>query len=159
MTRELFIKMVLDAWNTKINSTNKLLAELSDEQLEKQVAPGKNTGVYLLGHLTAINNRMITLLGLGNELHPALYKPFVDSAEKDIAEKPSVKELRQAWTDVNQELDRLFAKVQPDEWFKRHNSVSDDAFSKEPHRNKLNVIINRTNHLDYHLGQLILLKS
>jgi len=36
-------------------------------------------------------------------------------------------------------------------------AVSDEDFSKEPHRNKLNVIINRTNHMSYHLGQLILL--
>lgn len=158
MNTDLFIKMVLDAWNTKIASTNKLLAELSDEQLEKQIAPGKNTGVYILGHLVAINNKMLTLLGLGTELHPELYKTFVETAEKDITSKPPTSELRKDWTEINTLITDTFAKVSAEDWFKKHNSVSEEAFAREPHRNRLNVIINRTNHLDYHIGQLILLK-
>jgi hypothetical protein len=31
--------------------------------------------------------------------------------------------------------------------------------AKEPHRNKLNLLMNRTNHLSYHLGQLVLLQQ
>ncbi len=38
------------------------------------------------------------------------------------------------------------------------NTVSDEDFEKEPHRNKLNIIVTRTSHLSYHTGQLILLK-
>jgi hypothetical protein len=158
MNKELFIKMVLDAWNQKVSHLNKLFDELTDEQLERQIAPGKNTGVYILGHLAAISNRMIPLLGLGSEVNPALYDPFVEKAEKEVTERPSVKDLRKAWRDINAKLSQLFAGMQPDEWFNRHNSISDADFLKEPHRNKLNVIINRTNHLDYHAGQVVLLK-
>lgn len=158
MNTDLFIKMVLDAWNTKIAGTNKLLATLSDEQLSKEIAPGKNTGVYILGHLAGINNKMLPLLGLGTELQPELYKTFVETAEKDISAKPSTGELRKSWTEINKLLDETFAKVSAEDWFKKHNSVSDEDFAREPHRNRLNVIINRTNHLDYHIGQLILLK-
>jgi hypothetical protein len=50
------------------------------------------------------------------------------------------------------------ATLQPAEWFNRHTVVSEADFEKEPHRNKLNLLINRTNHLSYHLGQLIYLK-
>lgn len=159
MTADLFIKMVLDAWNTKIAFVDKLLVELSDEQLQKEIAPGKNTGVYILGHLAGISNRMIPLLGLGNELNPDLYNTYVELAEKDITQHHDIKQLRQEWTRINAELDRIFARVQPEEWFKKHNSVSDADFATQPHRNKLNVIINRTNHLDYHAGQLVLLKK
>ncbi len=158
MNKVLFIKMVLGAWNIRIAQLDKLFGELPDEQLQKEIAPGKNTGVYILGHLTAINNRMIPLLGLGNELHPGLYKTFVDTPEKEIVMKPTVKELRQAWNDINKELTGLFDRVQPDEWFERHNSISQEDFAKEPHRNKLNVVITRACHLDYHAGQLVLLK-
>ena len=35
MTKELFIKMVLDAWNLKVNQLTKLFDQLTDEQLEK----------------------------------------------------------------------------------------------------------------------------
>jgi len=158
MDKVLFIKMVLGAWNIRIAQLDKLFGELPDEQLQKEIAPGKNTGVYILGHLTAINNRMIPLLDLGNELHPGLFKTFVETPEKEIVATPTVKELRQAWKDINKELDSLFERMQPDEWFERHNSISPEDFSKEPHRNKLNVIISRTCHLDYHAGQLVLLK-
>jgi hypothetical protein len=158
MNKELFIKMVLDAWNLKVSQLNKLFSELSDEQLEKEIAPGKNTGVYLLGHLTAVSNRMIPLLGLGEEINPALYDTFVAKPEKEVATKPPLSELRKDWAAINAALSKLFAAIQPDEWFKKHNSVSEADFAREPHRNKLNVIINRTNHLDYHAGQLVLLK-
>ena len=159
MTADLFIKMVLDAWNTKIAFIDKLLAELSDEQLQKEIAPGKNTGVYILGHLAGISNRMIPLLGLGDELNPELYNTYVELAEKDITQRHDTKQLRQEWTRINTELSKIFTRVQPEDWFKKHNSVSDADFATQPHRNKLNVIINRTNHLDYHAGQLVLLKK
>ena len=158
MNKELFIKMVLDAWSQKVNQLNKLFNELSDEQLEQAIAPGKNTGVYILGHLTAISNRMIPLLGLGDEINPALYETFVAKSEKEISERPSVKELRKDWDEINARLSALFKELKPDDWFKRHNSISEADFAKEPHRNRLNVIINRTNHLDYHAGQVVLLK-
>ena len=158
MRKELFIKMVLDAWNQKVNQLNKLFGELSDEQLERQVAPGKNSGTYILGHLAAISNRMIPLLGLGDEVNPALYDTFVEKAEKEIINRPSVQQLRKDWDQVNARLSQLFSEVSPDDWFKRHNSVSEADFVSRPHRNKLNVIINRTNHLDYHAGQVVLLK-
>jgi hypothetical protein len=44
-------------------------------------------------------------------------------------------------------------------WFERHTSVSEEDFLKEPHRNKLNVLLNRTNHQSYHFGQMILLQA
>jgi len=159
MHKELFIKMVLDARNQKVAHLNKLFSELTDEQLEKEIAPGKNTGAYILGHLTAISNRMIPLLGLGEEVNPALYDTFVEKAEKEIRDRPPLKKLRKDWDEINAKLSKLFAGTQPDDWFKRHNSISDADFVGEPHRNKLNVIINRTNHLDYHAGQVVLLKS
>ena len=159
MREELFIKMVLDAWNVRLARMDKMLAELSDEQLQKEIAPGKNTGAYLLGHLAGINNRMLVLLEMGEELTPGLYETFVEKAEKEIIERPSVSQLRAEWTKINAELEKKFALMQPGAWFEKHTAVSQEDFAKEPHRNKLNLVINRTNHLDYHLGQLILLKQ
>ena len=47
----LFVNMVMLAWQNQNNEVNKLLDTLSEEQLSKETAPGRNTGVYLLGHL------------------------------------------------------------------------------------------------------------
>jgi hypothetical protein len=63
MEKELFIKMVLGAWNIRVAQLDKLFGELPDELLQKEIAPGKNTGVYILGHLTAINNRINPIAG------------------------------------------------------------------------------------------------
>jgi DinB superfamily len=56
---------VLNSWKLAINRFDKTLSELSDEQLQQQVAPGRNRVFYLLGHLTAMHDRMFPLLGLG----------------------------------------------------------------------------------------------
>src|SRR4030095_13399563 len=59
---ELVIQMGLDAWNIQISRFNQLLDILSDDQMQLQIAPGKNRGVYLLGHLAAIHDKMLPLL-------------------------------------------------------------------------------------------------
>ena len=62
-------------------------------------------------------------------------------------------------SDINAALTNRFNTMQPGEWFEKHNSISAEDFAKEPHRNKLNVIITRSVHQGYHLGQMAYLKS
>jgi len=51
-------------------------------------------------------------------------------------------------------------KELPEElWLARHNAMTDEDFEANPLRNRLSVLINRTNHFHYHLGQLRLLIS
>ena len=156
--KELFIKMAIMAWDTHIDRMNKLLDELTDEQLAAQTATGRNTGIYLLGHLTAVHDRIIPLLGVGERLFPQLEDLFVTSPDKSGLSFPSVTELKKCWNQTNATLAHHFTRMQADDWFTRHSAVSEQDFSKEPHRNKLNILINRTNHLSYHLGQLVYLK-
>jgi len=157
-TKELFIKMVVDGWNASTNQATKLFDTLSAEQLAAEIAPGRNTGIYLLGHLTAVTDRMIPLLGFGERSYPQLDKAFISNPDKSGQEMPSVEELKQYWKDVNAKLSAAIASTAPDEWFNKHTSVSAEDFAKEPHRNKLNILINRINHQSTHYGQLIYLK-
>jgi DinB superfamily len=156
---ELFIKMVLDAWHTQVKYADDLFNSLSDDQLFKEIAPGRNRGIYLLGHLTAVHDRIPPLLGFGDQRYPNLYKTFVESADKTETNLPPVEDLRDYWKETNNLLSEYFASLSVTEWFQKHNAVSETDFAKEPHRNKLNVVINRTNHLANHLGQLLLLKK
>ena len=156
--KELMVKLVLDAWNTHLVRTGKLLDQLTDEQLQKEVAPGRNTGTYLLGHLVAVHDSLFPLLGTGEKLYPTLEEIFIRQPDKSGSEKPEVKELRNYWNEVNNKLANDFAKFSADEWLQKHTSVSEEDFAKEPHRNRLNVLISRTNHLAYHFGQLAFLK-
>jgi hypothetical protein len=159
MKEELFIKMVLDAWNVHVKRADDLFNSLSDEQLMKEIAPGRNRGIYLLGHLAAVHDKILPLLCLGNQLKPEWYNIFVENPDKTIANIPAMADLRLFWNEVNKSLSKHFIKLTPTQWFQKHNSVSEEDFIKEPHRNKLNLVINRTNHLSSHLGQLLYLKG
>jgi DinB superfamily len=156
--QELFIKMVLLAWDGQNNNLHKFLASFTAEQLAKETAPGKNTGIYLLGHLIAVSDSMLPLLGFGERLFPALENVFIKSPDKSGLEKPSVTELKGYLQAVNAKLAEHFQSTTPVAWFGKHTVVSEEDFAKEPYRNKLNIIITRTHHMAYHLGQMALLK-
>jgi hypothetical protein len=49
-----------------------------------------------------------------------------------------------------------FASLSAADWLKKHGAVSAEDFVKEPLRNRLAILLGRTNHLAYHLGQLAL---
>lgn len=154
---ELFIKMAVDSWNGQVVATSKLFDQLTDEQLMEQVSPGKNRGIYLLGHLVSVHDKMLSLLLLGEELYPELYEVFVKSPDGAVAELPGVAQLRQQWTEVNGKLATHFAQLSAADWLGRHANISEEDLAKEPHRNRLNVLLSRTNHLSNHRGQLALL--
>jgi hypothetical protein len=156
-TTETIIKMVFDRWYASIKNVDTLLANLSDEQLQKEIAPSKNRGTYLLGHLIAVHDDMLILLDMGNKLYPNLHKPFIESPDKAVAQLPTAQELRTFWTKQCEVMKQKFELAKTEEWLQKHTAVSAEDFAKEPHRNKLNIIITRTTHLAYHTGQLVLL--
>jgi uncharacterized damage-inducible protein DinB len=155
---ELFVSMVLSAWHAQNKRLDDLIGKLTDEQWMKETAPGRNTGNYLLGHLTAVNDGMLALLGFGEKTHPELEAIFLASADKSGQAMPSLSDLKKYWSEINAKLAAHMQKMQADEWFTKHSSVSAEDFAKEPNRNKLNIIITRTNHQSYHLGQLAYIK-
>jgi hypothetical protein len=157
MTTELFVKMVIDRWNGSIVNFDKHLDNLTDEQLLHEIAPGKNRGIYLLGHLIAVHDDMRKLLGMGDKSFPALEEPFIKQPDKATTQIPSPAELRSCWHEQNEQFKELFEKMKPAQWFEKHTAVTEEDFGKEPHRNKLNIIITRTSHLQYHTGQFALL--
>ncbi len=159
MQNEITSKIITDSFGNYIKRTTKMLDDMSDEQLAQEIAPAKNTGHYLLGHLIAVHDNMLPLMGLGESLYPELIEVFLKNPDKSGLEKPSIAQLRQQWTEVH---DVLLAKLESltiEQLLERHTSVSEEDFAKEPHRNKLNVLLSRTSHLAYHVGQLALLKK
>lgn len=155
---EIILKMVFDRWNASIKNCDSLLPMLSDERLQQEVSPGKNRGIYLLGHLIAVHDDMIVLLDLGERLYPELQEPFLKAADKTVLQLPTVATLRGYWANQCAVLQQKIDGLTTEQWFEKHSAVSADDFASEPHRNKLNIIITRTSHLQYHLGQLQLLK-
>ncbi|MFT3704574.1 MAG: DinB family protein [Agriterribacter sp.] len=158
MTAEIFVQMALKAWDIQISRTTKFFNGLSDEELLKEIAPGKNTTLYLMGHLIAVNDNMISLFSLGDRQYALYDEPFVKSADKSGHTFPVPSILRDDWRKSNETLNKYFAGMSANEWFGKHTAMTDEDLLKDPGRNKLSVLINRTNHAAYHLGQLILAK-
>jgi hypothetical protein len=156
-TTETTLKMVFDRWNALLKNFDASLNALSDEQLQHEIAPGKNRGIYLLGHMIAVHDDMLVLLDMGDKLYPGLAEPFIKSPDKTVADLPSAATLRAYWAKQNEVLAEKFRSLQPEEWFQKHTAVSAEDFAREPHRNKLNIIITRTSHLAYHHGQFVLI--
>jgi len=44
-TTSLLVKMNLDRWNASIKNCDVLLQDLTDEQLQREIAVGKNRGI------------------------------------------------------------------------------------------------------------------
>ena len=153
---ELLSSVPLQSWKQVIGRFDKVLAELSDEQLQKQVAPGKNRLFYLLGHLTAVHDRLLSLLDLGERLHPELDEAFITNPDRALADPVSAAELRKAWAEINTRLTAAFEKLTPAEWLVKHTAVSDEDFAKDPTRNRMAVVMSRTNHVSFHTGQVVL---
>jgi DinB superfamily len=157
-TNELLIKMIFDRWEALLKNADGIINTLTDEQLLNEIAPGKNRGVYLLGHMIAVHDDMLPLLSLGEKQHAELFEIFLKSPDKSVEAIPSVQELREVWKNQLEVIAPKLKSITAEQWFEKHSAVSAEDFSKEPHRNKLNILITRTTHLAYHVGQLILLK-
>jgi hypothetical protein len=155
---ELLGLTALNSWKLVVDRFDQNLATLTDEQLQKQIAPGKNRLFYLVGHLTAVHDRLFPLLGLGERLHPELDEPFITNPDRALTDSVSASDLKKAWTEVNRKLTDAFERFTPQDWLHKHTAVSDEDFAKDPTRNRLAVVISRTNHASFHSGQAVLAK-
>lgn len=157
-SQEILVKMIFDRWQSLLNICDDHLNTISDEQLTNEISPGKNRGIYILGHLVAVHDAMLPILQLGQSEYPELYTIFVKSPDKTIGTIPAAHELRTIWKKQLITLSTKLNSIPLAEWFEKHQSVSAEDFEKEPHRNKLNILLTRTTHLAYHAGQLVLIK-
>src|SRR6478736_3097526 len=155
-----YVALGLKTWNAQIDRADKLFGNLSSEEVLREIAPGRNRLLYLWGHLTAVHDAMLPLLGLGERFHPEFDVAFVSNPDKSQAAIPSHEQVRQAWKTVNGELWKGFEKRSWSDWLQRHTAVSEEDFAKDASRNRFAILLSRTDHLSYNLGQAVLaLKS
>lgn len=152
------IELSLKNWDGHVKRAHDFFSKLSDEQLELEVAPGRNRALYLMGHLIASNDYLLPLLGLGERLYPELEAYFIRIPDKTKTDYPLAAELREKWEYLHARLAERFATLTIEDWLSRHTSVSEEDFAINPTRNKLNVLLSRTSHISYHLGQLALVQ-
>jgi DinB superfamily len=157
-TEELMATNAVNTWKLVIGRFDKGIAPLNDEQLQQQVAPGRNRLYYLVGHLTAVHDRMFSLLDIGERLHPELDDVYITNPDKTHPDPLSATDLKAAWSEVNDKLTAIFEKLTPQEWLQKHTAVSEEDFAKDPTRNRLAILLSRTSHAAFHTGQAVLVK-
>ena len=155
-TEQLTVTIILASWKNTVGRADKVFSELTERQFLQEVAPGRNRILYLLGHLTAVHDGLHTILGLGERLHSELDGIFISRPDKETEPLPSISELTKYWREVNSSLSEKFGRLLPEEWLQRHMAMSEEDYAKDPTRNRLSVLLSRTNHLSYHLGQVML---
>ena len=151
-----YVALGLKVWKAQIERADKLFGGLSSEEVLREIAPGRNRLLYLWGHLTATHDAMLPLLGLGERLHPEFDVAFISNPDKSQAAIPSHQQVRQAWNAINVKLWKGFEKMSWSDWLQRHAAVSAEDFAKDASRNRYAILLSRTNHLAYHLGQAML---
>jgi hypothetical protein len=152
----MFTAAGVKAFKQNLDRATKLFTTLTEEQLDAPVAPGKNRLIYLWGHLVAVNDTMFPLLGIGDQLYPEFDAIFIKSPDGTAQQLPTSAELAAASEAINKKLLANFTSFTPAQWLERHTAVSEEDFAKEPGRNRFAILLSRTNHLSYHLGQAIL---
>ncbi|HWB90221.1 MAG TPA: DinB family protein [Puia sp.] len=157
--QERFVESGLLNWEQAIGRASAFFDKCTDAELLQPIVPGKNRVIYLLGHLAAIHDRMLPLLGIGERRYPHLDELFITSPDNPAASLPEVTELRNAWKVVNEYITGVLRSWSPEEWLQRHTAVSAEDFAREPHRNKFTLVLNRARHVDYHVGQLVWFKK
>lgn len=155
-TEKSFVDSALRGWKSNVDRADELFGALSQGQLEQEVAPGKNRLIYLWGHLAAVNDGLLPLLGIGARLHPEFDAMFLSNPDKSVQLSVSGQLLKAAWHEINQKLWEGISKFSAEDWAQRHTAVSEEDFKREPHRNRFTVLLGRTAHLAYHVGQATL---
>jgi hypothetical protein len=153
---QIIIASAVHSWKQNVERADKVFSGLTDHQLQTEVAPGRNRLVYLWGHLAAVHDAMLPLLGLGDRLHPELATAFLTEADKAVDGLPLAADLRRHWSEVNGRLLAAFGDFTVSDWAGKHAAVSDQDFAANPLRNRLSVVLSRTCHLAYHIGQTAL---
>jgi DinB superfamily len=153
------ITQIINNWKAQNKAVTSFINKYEDSVYLKEVAAGRNRAVYIFGHLIASSDNLLPMFGLGESLFPAFPELFAKNPDRTFADLPTIAELRQAWETINNTLTEHFNNMSIADWLSRHSRVSEEDFALDPLRNKLNVLISRTIHEGYHLGQLILLKA
>jgi len=149
-----FADNAIKAWEAQAKGITAFFEKYADADYLKPIAPGRNRPVYVLGHLIAVNDGLLPMLGFGQKLFPELEAQFLSNPDDHASTTPTLAELKLKWETQLGILAKHFRSLEPQEWLHPHKAVSDADFDNEPHRNKLSVLLSRTNHLGYHLGQL-----
>ncbi len=102
---EMMIAQLLKTWTAHNKSVKDFFNKHDDAEYLNPVAPGRSRAIYLLGHLVAVSDGMLPILGLGEKMYPELEGPFLISPDNVETPMPSIALLKEYWDNVSNVLD------------------------------------------------------
>ncbi len=141
-------------WSMYNNRMQKVFETISEENYNKPISANGNSPSWIMGHLADTDDSLLELFGIGNRKHPELKTIYHHERGTNQSGHLSKIDLMTKWKSITSELDKAFKSWSEGEWLSRHTAVSEEDFKKEPHRNKLNVMLSRVGHRASHLGQI-----
>jgi uncharacterized damage-inducible protein DinB len=148
------LEICLLQWDAYNRRMQKMLESFPDEKYFEPIVSGGNSPSWLMGHLADTDDALLELFGIRQRLFPELAKHYHHERGTNQAGHLSKTELLTKWKTIVAELDRAFKSMSESDWHSKHTAVSEEDFKKEPHRNKLNVMLSRVTHKASHLGQI-----
>lgn len=155
-TDEILVATAVQSWRMHVDRAEKLFFSLDDTTLLAAIAPGRNRLIYLFGHLIAVHDAMLPILGIAPRRYATLDAPFLTEADGKAFVLPTAAELRNMWTEVHEALSEGIDRLSTTDWVGKHSLVSAEDFGSNPLRNRLAVLLNRTGHLAGHYAQALL---
>lgn len=148
------LEICLLQWDAYTKRMEKMMETISSENYVTPIVPGGNSPSWLMGHLADTDDKLLELFGIRQRLFPELSTIYHHERGSNQTGHLAKEELLKKWKSIITELDRAFKFWSESEWRGRHTAVNEDDFAKEPHRNKLNVMLSRVTHKASHLGQI-----
>jgi hypothetical protein len=148
------LEICLMQWNILNQRAQKMMDSISDEKFFAPIMPGGNSPSWLMGHLADTDDKLLGMFGIRERMFPELSTIYHHERSTNQNGHLTRAELSIKWKAVLAELDRAYNNMSESDWLSRHTAVSAEEFIKEPHRNKLNVMLGRISHKASHLGQV-----
>lgn len=145
-------------WKSMVSWVDMYLIGLSDDDLNKEIMPGGNHGIWLLGHLIVCEDDLSEYVGKGVMLFPEYQELFTQgSILQPVANYPTASVLRESWSAVCSKNNALYQTLTDNELKDPHNkiesSMEDDFF-----KTKEGCLRNWILHQMHHTGQLAVLR-
>jgi hypothetical protein len=152
-------KMFYDQWKMVITDwVNGMLGKMSDDDFKIEISPGKNHGVFLLGHFIGSEDDLSVFLGKGDYMFPEYQKIFMGKVTLlSPQEYPSVSEMKENWKKVCGKSEKIYLELTDEELNEPHAMIKDPE--KDYFKTKARVLMAWQLHQAYHAGQLAIIAS
>ena len=151
-------KKFLEQYIMMTDWVNVYINVLDDKELEKELSPGKNHGVWILGHLIASDDDFSVYMGKGELIFPEYSELFGQgSTLQNVIEYPKVSQLREQWKAIIEKNKKIYENLKDEDLEQLPENMNADFLKHFTSKGK--IVMAWQLHQMYHGGQLSVFAS